>query len=209
MGAGVRPGGILLVCAANVCRSPMAALTLRRALEEAPGFADLPIMSAGVSVGGELGACPLVEGFHDGDRWQQLARAHRSRALDADEVAAASIVLTASRGIRSSVVAAVPDARRKVFTMREAVWLGADALPTGSTGTAAVAAFQAHIDGRRGLRQLPSPPRRWFRARRAHDPLDILDGHLSSAAAHRETVRAVDAAARALAALIAAPEPGR
>ncbi len=205
----MEPGGILLVCAANVCRSPMAELTLRRALSRLPAFEGLSIASAGVSLAGELGVCPLVGGFHDDDPWQQLAAAHRSRALVREDVRAASLVLTASRGIRSSVVAAAPEARRKVFTMREAVWLGDGASPSGLAGEAAVAAFQEQIDARRGLRQLPAASRGWLRARRDRDPLDIRDGHHLRASAHRGTIREVDSTVRALAALIAGSQPTR
>ncbi len=152
--------------------------------------------------------CPVVEAFHEGDDWRLAAHAHRSRQLDPDDARSAALVLTASRGIRSSVVAAVPEARSRVFTMREALWLGADAEPgRGLEGPDAVVAFQQRIDGRRGLHQRPTASRGWLGRRRPSDPLDIADGHQLRGAAHLRTVRAVDATARALATLIAGQRP--
>ena len=49
---GNRDGGILIVCAANVCRSPMAGLTLRRAFARLPDYDAVPVATAGVSVDG-------------------------------------------------------------------------------------------------------------------------------------------------------------
>lgn len=195
---------ILLVCTANVCRSPMAEFTLRRAFAGVPGFHDVAIASAGVSPAAESAVCPDVRAFHAGAEWQELAAQHRPHALDVDAIAGAWLVLVASRRIRASVVAAAPERRRHVFTMREALWLGTGfERDRGVTGPAAVAALWQHIDGSRGLRQLPAPARRAPWRRRAPDPLDIADGHNArAAAAHRETVRMVDRTARELAALI-------
>lgn len=195
---------ILLVCTANVCRSPMAELTLRRALLDVPGFHDVAIASAGVSPAVGSAVCSDVRAFHPGAEWQELSAQHRPRALDADAIAGAWLVLVASRGIRASVVAAAPERRQHVFTLREALWLGSGFVRgRGVTGPAAVAAFWQHIDGSRGLRQLPAPARRAPWQRRDRDPLDIPDGHNArAAAAHRETVRLVDRTARELASLI-------
>ena len=195
---------ILLVCTANVCRSPMAEFTLRRAFAGVPGFHDIAVASAGVAPATGSAVCSDVRAFHPGAEWEELSAQHRPRALDADAIAGAWLVLVASRGIRASVVAAAPAHRRHVFTLREAVWLGTGFVGDRAvTGPAAVAAFWRHIDGSRGLRRLPAPERRAPWQRRAHDPLDIADGHNArSASAHRETVRMVDRTARELAALI-------
>lgn len=203
-------GRILLVCAANVCRSPMASFTLRESFSRHPGFGGVPLQSAGVHVDEERPVCAEVQAFHDDKRWRELAADHRSRALTEASVLRASLVLAASSVIRSSIVAKVPEHRRRVFTLREAVWLGAEyEWDPALRGPEAVAAFQLHIDGQRGLRQPPARPRRLLGAAPPPDPLDIPDGHTLRGRAHLRAVRAVDRASRELAALIAGPERGR
>ena len=203
--AGAEAGGILLVCTANVCRSPMAEFTLRRAFASVPGFESIAISSAGVRPATGSPVCADVRAFHDASAWEELSAQHRPRVIDAQLIGGATLVLAASRGIRASIVAAAPERRRHVFTLREAVWLGAGfEPPSGVRGPDAVSAYWQHIDGSRGLRQLPIPARRAPWRRRPLDPLDIADGHTArAAAAHRETVRMVDSTARELAALIA------
>ncbi|WAC67553.1 hypothetical protein OVA14_09465 [Agrococcus sp. SL85] len=127
----------------------------------------------------------------------------------------AALVLAATREIRSAVVAAVPAARRRAFTLREALWLGAGFESVDvdgerlDEGERAVRALAAHLDERRGLRTPPAPPaRRWFRP--TPDPFDIEDGHGRRGGAHRQALREVDQAARELGRLIAgAPAAAR
>lgn len=196
-------GRILVVCAANVCRSPMAELSLRQAFSDAgAGFAGVEVSSAGISAMAEWPVCVEVRDFDGGPGWGALADAHRSRPLEPEDALAASLVLAASREIRAAVVAAAPASRRRVFTLREAAWLGAGYRgDEGPQGAWAVEAFARHIDGRRGLRPLPAA-RRTGLARRLQDPVDIADAHHSRAGVHRSTVRAVRSAADEIAALI-------
>lgn len=204
----VDDGRILLVCAANVCRSPMASFTLRESFAQHPGFEGVPLQSAGVHVDRERPVCAEVRAFRDDKLWQELAADHRSRALAESSVLRASLVLAASTAIRSSIVAQVPGHRRRVFTLREALWLGAGyERDPALSGPEAVAAFQHHIDGSRGLRQPPARPRRLLRSAPLPDPLDIPDGHGLRGAVHMRAVRAVDLASRELASLIAGPGP--
>jgi len=182
----------------------MAELTLRSALEGLPGAAELVVSSAGASAAPAHPVCEQVRDFHPGPAWSELAQRHRSRAIEVDQLEEASIVLTASRGIRASVVSAVPARRRRVFTLLEAVWLGADHEPASDGSLPdAVEAFREHIDANRGLRPLPAAGRRL--ALRPRDPLDIDDGHVMRPGRHLETIRTVDRVARRLAELIAGP----
>lgn len=209
MGA-AREGGILLVCAANVCRSPLAELTLRSRFAQLPGLAEVHLESAGISVREPRPVCPDVEAFDEGGPWRELAAEHRSRALAAADVLRAGLVLTASRSVRSTVVVAAPAHRGRVFTLREAVWLARGYVgESGLGGRAAIEALHTHLDSMRGLRPVPESTRQLPWQRRPRHPLDIRDGHNLGAAAHQETLRAVFESAHELAELIAAPQPPR
>lgn len=200
------PGGILVVCAANVCRSPIAAFSLRCRLAAMQALGRIAVESAGVRVADTLPACTEVAGFQSGRDWQELAHAHRSRPLAESELRLAALVLTSSRDVRSAVVAIAPEQRSRVFTLREAAWLGRGYVGEAQLGgPAAVEAFQRHIDGMRGLRPPPAPARCAPWGRGAEHPLDIRDAHGSRSSAHREAVRAAFDSAREIADLIAGP----
>lgn len=197
-------GGILVVCAANVCRSPMAEFALRRSFTEHHRLDGVSVTSAGVRADPSHTVCDDVAVFRDEPAWRQMASQHRPRPLDPDHVRQAVLVVTATRELRSSVVAAIPECRSRVFTLREAVWLGAGYVREARLSPAgSVVAFQQHIDALRGLRPLPTRPSRrpWRRAER--DPLDIVDGHGGRGAGHFAAMRAALAGADELAALIA------
>lgn len=202
--------GVLVVCAANVCRSPMAAFALRCRFAAVPELVGTAVRSAGVRVAETLPACPDVARFRPGREWQRLADVHRSRPLGGSELRSASLVLAASRDVRSAVVAIAPDQRARVFTLREAVWLGRGYVGDARLeGTAAVEAFQRHIDGMRGLRPPPAHRRGSLWGRGAEHPLDIRDAHGSRGASHREALRSAFDAALEIADLIAGPRPHR
>ncbi|WP_347756887.1 hypothetical protein [Agrococcus sp. ProA11] len=195
-------GGILVVCTANVCRSPMAEFALRRGFGQRAGLDGVAVASAGVRVAEERSACAEVIAFRDEPAWAQMGSKHRARALEPSMIRAAALVVTATREQRSSVVAAAPEMRGVVFTLREALWLGNDYERGDSTpAPRAVAAFREHIHGMRGLRPLPTQARRRF-WRAGPDPLDIPDGHGGGARDHHAAMRAALAAGNQLAELI-------
>jgi protein-tyrosine phosphatase len=111
--------GILFVCYANQCRSPMAELLGRDLLARGLGVARewIPVSSAGTdavagyqmhphaaTVTAERGADP---------------GAFRSTKLTAGAVAGAGLVLAASRRERAVCVSLAPGAMRRVFTLRQ------------------------------------------------------------------------------------------
>lgn len=198
------PGGVLVVCAANVCRSATAEFALRSRFEAQHRLEGVRVASAGVRTAGAQRVCSRVAAFRGERSWQQMASQHRPRQLDPNEVRGAALIITATRELRSTVVAAVPECRSRVFTLREAVWLGAGYRRDPRLSPAeSIAAFQQHIDGLRGLRPLPPVTRRRRWARPQLDPLDIQDGHGGRAARHEAAIRGALAGADALADLIA------
>ncbi|ALX66283.1 arsenate reductase/protein-tyrosine-phosphatase family protein [Microbacterium sp. XT11] len=181
---------ILTVCDANVCRSVAAELMLASEFALHSSLADITVESRGANALTAHSACRMVADLNDDEPWLRRVRAHQSRQLDADAVEAAELILTASVGSRAAVVSLVPGARRRVFTLREALWLGAGYRPaSGAVGDDLVRDFAAHLDAGRGLRQLPQ--HRVSRWRTPSNPLDIADGHAAGRRAHTATLTQV------------------
>lgn len=188
---------ILVVCAANVCRSPLAELLLRRGLE---GIPEVQVASVGTQaqVGGEV--CPLVATWRDDDEvWSVAASAHRSRRADPELLEAAALILVSSRDVRADVVLAAPEVRGRTYTLREAAHLGGEFDPAAQPRHAGVIGrYATYLDRARVVRgTIPGGRRRWGRGRRAGWP-DIVDGHGRSRWAHRAALREVFEAATAV-----------
>jgi protein-tyrosine phosphatase len=81
---------ILFVCTGNTCRSPLAEAIARRELERR-GWPHVRVASAGVSAQG--GSPASANARTVGRRHEVALEAHRSRALTADLVAWADLVL--------------------------------------------------------------------------------------------------------------------
>ena len=173
------PFGVLAVCTGNICRSPALELRLRDALGPS---ADVVVGSAGVrALAGEpvdlAMAALLGEVPHD----------LRARQLTPDLVRSAGLVLTLTRDHRRSVVAAVPAAVRRTFTLREF----AD-LATAAAGT---------VDGAgspgRALSELVRVAPQ-FRGRRTTDDDDIEDPYRRGPEVFARVLGAIDDAVSAL-----------
>lgn len=104
---------ILVICVGNVCRSPMAACLLRRALP------DCEVASAGLA--------PPVGANADPRAVRLLANegcdlaSHRARAVDAIMVAAADLVLVMDNEQRRELELLFPQARGKTYRLCEFV----------------------------------------------------------------------------------------
>lgn len=178
---------ILVVCAANVCRSPLAELELRRGLG-----ADslISVSSAGVRANPGDDICTLVAAVHDDDEWREQAAEHKAREVTVEIIEQSSIVLAASRDIRGELVRLAPRSRDWMFTIKEAAHLGSG---FSSEAPDRVAEYVAHLDRARS-RAVPLVPsddirsrvRRLFGARTVSDPLSIADQHGSRG--HQETI---------------------
>lgn len=196
--------GLIFVCEANICRSPLMAHALM-SVADADGW---HITSAGTRVvqSGSRMCAVSAEVAADlrGRDAAELASEHGSASIAPDALRAADMILTASRAERAAVAAAVPERRTRVFTLREAVHLGdrpvqpdeleetlvAGGLPHG------LALYAEALHGRRGFVAPPAAGRSLL-GRRRPDPYDIADAHHDSARAHRATLmRTVDEVAR-------------
>lgn len=107
---------LLVVCTANLCRSPAMEAQLRAVLDTGPGSWD--VHSAGTRARAGLPAHPDTVAVL-AERGLTLPADWRSRALTAADVDTADLVLTATRGHRGAVVALHPTAAGRVFTLHQ------------------------------------------------------------------------------------------
>ncbi|WP_341811388.1 hypothetical protein [Labedella populi] len=182
-----RGRNLLVVCAANVCRSPLAEYLLERGMRSIPEFEGHSSSSAGASAVAGAAICARVDErvWATAPDGADFARAHRSRVLTAALVAGSGLILTASKAERAAVARIDPSARSRTFTLREAVALAeADVDDTpAAVGGSVLERFAASAHARRGLaapavRAARSSFSRWFRGRAEGDPLDVIDGHV-------------------------------
>lgn len=120
-GAALAPGGILVVCIGNVCRSPMAECLLRERL----AGRGVEVASAGLAALAGQPVDPLAESVlveHG-----LSAASHVARQVDARMVEAADLVLVMEKPHISAIHAQVPDASGKTFLLGK--WLGAVDIP--------------------------------------------------------------------------------
>jgi protein-tyrosine phosphatase len=175
---------ILLVCDANVCRSPYAESVLKSLLSAA-GMQRISVGSAGLDVAPGHPMC--AEAAARLAEREANGVAHRARSLQAGDIESANLVLVAERRHRAAIARLSPMASARTFTMREAAALGAasrlSSAPVASG--ASVEAFAARIHEARGL---VGPIE-----------LDIVDGHHGSLRQHHRTLDEVGAAASAIA----------
>lgn len=133
------PFRVLFVCVGNTCRSPMAEQLLRARLENEQ-WAEVD--SAGILA--EVGSPMTTEASDALIAHVGTIAQHRAKQLTEAMVAAADLVLAATRDIRADIVRSVPNAVRRTFTVREFARLAAlmpdDAVPALSGLAAAVAA---------------------------------------------------------------------
>ena len=182
--------GILTVCDANVCRSVAAEFLLAEEFSQRASLAGVRVSSRGAQALQAHSACRLVAEMREDETWLARSRRHQSLQLGAEEIEDADLILTATTSSRAAVVSLVPGARRRVFTLREALWLAPGFSPKpGAVGDDLVRDFAAHLDAQRGLQQVPvRRARPW---RRAAHPFDIADGHGAGRRAHAATLQQV------------------
>jgi protein-tyrosine phosphatase len=203
--------GLLVVCTANVCRSPLA----QRVFEDA--FAGSPLAGTGVASAGvraEEGRpmCAVsARGLDDREGGPEFVAAHRSHLLTEQDVRSADLVIVMERDHRSAVVRLAPGTQAKVFTLREAESLLGVLAERGSEPAAGLAGLARALHSVRGFAPLPPEPpkRRWFqRAVEPEDPFTIVDGHGLPDDLHASAVATVASTAERVAeAMIARTSP--
>lgn len=184
---------LLLVCHANVCRSPVMLWTLRSLVSaDAVSFASAgthalrpdPICDVALDV---LGDVVPPDSRHDG-----------AVQLTTTAIDDADLIITATKHQRGEIALMSHDARDRTFTLREALLLGEIAEHGGHGRAGAdLSAYASRLHGSRGLLQL-APSSRLRRA--AADPLDHIDVHQDRARGHRKGLIAVQSDAHRFAA---------
>ena len=108
---------ILVVCLGNICRSPLVERLLRHRLEVLGHGEFVRVVSAGLEAPAGAPMDPLASA--ELTRLGGDATGFSSRRLSAESVAAADLLLTATRDLRARTVAMQPRTLRRVFTLRE------------------------------------------------------------------------------------------
>lgn len=111
---------ILLVCTGNTCRSPIAEGLFKKSIKEY-GL-NIEVVSAGLSaLEGALASPPAITVMRD--RYIDISK-HRARQLTATLVGKADLVLTMTADHKERLLRMAPEAKGKVFTLKEFAWKG-------------------------------------------------------------------------------------
>jgi protein-tyrosine phosphatase len=120
------PFRILVMCTANVCRSPLAAHVLRHGVSredetgETGRTATVEVSSAGIDVEPGEPMCAQSAARAGVDRGT-----HAATPLTAELLRAADLVLALDRTHRAAAARMAPDCRPRMFTLRQAAELAA------------------------------------------------------------------------------------
>jgi protein-tyrosine phosphatase len=118
--------GVVVLCTANVCRSPMAAALLARRL--AALGVTVPVRSAGMIGGGDP---PYPEVVSAMASYRLQIASHRSRVVCAADLTSASLVLAMARDHLRHAAITEPGAWSRAFTLKELIRRGEQIGPRG------------------------------------------------------------------------------
>ncbi len=113
------PRCVLFVCTANQCRSPMAEALLKSLVAQRDETDRWQIQSAGTWAGPGRPATPLAQTVMQ--RRGVDISGHRSRLIDAEMLAAASVVLVMTRHHLEAIQAEFPDVQGRVYLLSQLV----------------------------------------------------------------------------------------
>jgi protein-tyrosine phosphatase len=200
------PATLLVVCTANVCRSPLAQRILQRELAGAGWLGDVGVSSAGTRAEEGWTMCSVsATELSDAPEDSAFAEAHRSRLLSREAVQQAALVIAMEREQRSLIAQLAPGSQGKVYTLREVESLAGVLVERGTEPPADLPALAAALHSVRGFAPVvvQPPKRRWFqRAVEPEDPLTIVDGHGLADDRHLAAAVAVHRAAERVAATL-------
>ncbi|MCG5525905.1 low molecular weight phosphotyrosine protein phosphatase [Ectothiorhodospira haloalkaliphila] len=129
---------ILVVCTANICRSPMAAAVLASALPEAR------VISAGLRVPPWAADMDPVAREVLAEQGYPVGQRHVPRALFENDVREADLVLVMEHWQREDIFMRAPFARGRVFLLGH--WQGGEVADPYGRGHAAVACALEQIE---------------------------------------------------------------
>ena len=180
---------ILVVCTGNICRSPLAEKLLQSRLTAAGipavvtsagtrAMVDHPMTDEAAFLVTQYGAEPTL---------------HAAQQLTADRIAAADLVLTATREHRGEVVSLHPRAHRYAYTLNQFARLVAESAVVELVETRTITNFLSEINATKGL---AFPP--------AHrDDDDIEDPYRRSAEVYDRVGQIIDTAVTGIATALA------
>jgi protein-tyrosine phosphatase len=186
---------LLAVCAANICRSPLALAALDQALMTYGFRRQIVLRSRGEQADPGRPVCEhalRVAQRHDLDT--RLIDSHRAVLLDRAELRSTDLILTADRTVRAAVLKLDPRLAQRTFTFREAAALArlVSSDPEDDADRPRdLAGFAAALNDNRGLIELPALERAqvlpWHRLKvHSHD---VPDAHVDAQVSHRVVYR--------------------
>lgn len=115
---------ILIVCTANICRSPMAMALLDRKLRQRGIAGDWQVSSAGTWA--RSGYPASEHGRNLMREWGMDIQEHRSRVVDETILQGADLVLTMEQGHKEAIRAEFPAVASRVYMLSEMVGFMSD-----------------------------------------------------------------------------------
>ena len=198
---------LLVLCAANVCRSPLMEYVLTEPGGASSTEPSWKTISRGTEATRARHLCAQVTDMVSATEYgTTFAEEHRPTLLEPDTLDGFDLIVTASRAERAIVARLRPELRSRTFTVKEAVRLGRAPLADAdlrraaafAPGAAGLALYAAALHERRGMVNLGAAPRAVLPWARPVDPLDIPDVHDGSRRVHVRALADAEHTARDL-----------
>jgi protein-tyrosine phosphatase len=190
---------LLFVCAANVCRSPLMAVTFAESVASDHDRTEWSVISRGISVVRKHQMCSLAASLIDGNAYgAAYAASHVSAQVAESELENQNLILTASREERARLARMLPASRTRTFTLKEAVALGRPPLDAveldrleadRDDGPLTLVDYAEFLHQRRGRIPVTNPSKMRMPWSPQIDPQDIPDVHHENSRKHASTLK--------------------